>query len=194
MKHLILGSTSPRRKEIVNHFTLSFEQVAPLFDEKSVQFQGDPIQYVHQISKGKVDSLMTKYPEAIIMTADTVVYRNGKIYNKPENEDEAFCFLSELVGQWHSVFTSITLFCNQIVYQDCEETRVLFNPLTAKEIRLYHEKVHWADKAGGYAIEMGGGLIVRKIDGCYFNVLGLPINTFHSLLKKVGIELWKYVK
>lgn len=194
MKRLILGSQSPRRKEILSYFSLPFEQFAPNFDEETLLFKGDPGEYVSSLSKGKAESLQMQYPEAIILTADTVVYREGKIYNKPKNEEEAFQALTELVGQWHSVFTGVTVNANNRSYQQWEETRVLFNPLTPDEIRHYHKKIHWADKAGGYAIQMGGGLIVRKIDGCYYNVMGLPINTVRALLQKVGIELWEYVK
>lgn len=194
MIRLILGSQSPRRKEILEYFSLPFEQASPKFDERSVYFEGDPIAYVLNLSKGKAESLHQHFPKAAILTADTVVYFEGKVYNKPENEEEAFRYLSELAGRWHSVFTGMTLQYDEQIYPYYEETRVAFNPMTAKEIRLYHSKIHWADKAAGYAIQMGGGLIVRKIDGCYYNVMGLPINGVHILLKKIGIELWQYVK
>lgn len=194
MLKLILGSQSPRRKEILSYFALPFEQAKPQFDEESVPFNGDPRDYVCAISGGKSAELLQKFPDAIIITADTTVYREGKIYGKPVNAEEAFQYLSELVGQWHSVFTGVTVRRGNTVYHDAEETRVLFNPLTPEEIRHYHTKLHWSDKAGGYAIQMAGGLIVRKIDGCYYNVMGLPINTLRTLLQKFGIELWEYLK
>lgn len=191
---LILGSQSPRRKEILGYFTLPFEQATPPFDENSVPYNNDPVQYVCSIAKGKADSLSHLYPKAAIITADTTVWRSGKIYGKPASSEEALQFLSELVGQWHSVFTGVSIRYGNIHYTESEETRVLFNPLTPEQIRHYHTKLHWSDKAGGYAIQMAGGLIVRKIDGCFYNVMGLPINTLHSLLNKIGIELWEYLK
>jgi septum formation protein len=194
MKRLILGSQSPRRKEILSYFDLPFDQISPNVDEDKILFKGDPGEYVNTLSKMKAEVLQLQYPDAIILTADTVVYRNGKIYNKPKDEQEAFQALSELVGQWHSVFTGVTVSTQDNQYHQWEEARVLFNPLTPEEIRHYHKRIHWADKAGGYAIQMGGGLIVRRIEGCYYNVMGLPINTVRTLLQKVGIELWDYVK
>lgn len=193
MKRLILGSQSARRKEILGYFNLPFKQVASAFDEDSIVFKNNPAEYVTLIAKKKAESLQKSFPDAIILSADTTVFREGKIYNKPKDEEEAFRYLSELVGQWHSVFTGVTVSTKDEQYSQYEETRVLFNPLNSEEIRHYHKKIHWADKAGGYAIQMAGGLIVRKIDGCYYNVMGLPINTVRTLLKKAGIELWDYV-
>ena len=80
------------------------------------------------------------------------------------------------------------------IWSAFEETRVLFNPMTPEEIRHYHKKLHWSDKAGGYAIQMAGGLAVKKIDGCYYNVMGLPINSVRQLLLQVKIDLWDYLK
>ncbi len=194
MKKLILGSQSPRRKEILSFFELPFEQISSDFDELSIPFLGDPKKYVTQLSSSKGNNLLQKNPEAIILTADTVVYHDGVVYNKPVDEEEAFRFLSTLVGKWHSIFTGVSLTTSSNQFNEWEETKVLFNALTEDEIRHYHRKIHWADKAGGYAIQMGGGLIVRKIEGCFYNAMGLPINTVRSLLKNVGIELWDFVK
>jgi septum formation protein len=191
---LILGSQSPRRKEILSHFSLPFEQATSSFNEEAVPFKGDPIKHVYELSKGKADSLRHRFHKALILTADTIVYREGKIYGKPKDEQEAFQTLLELSGRWHCVFTGLTLREENREYQQFEETRVLFNPLTHQQIRQYQAKLHWADKAGGYAIQMPGGLIVQKIEGCYYNVMGLPINRVRELLLKVGIELWNYLK
>ena len=194
MSRLILGSQSPRRKEILGYFTLPFEQVSPDFDESLVPFEGDPVHYVTQLSLAKAHSIERKFPEAMVLTADTVVYRDGKIYGKPKDEQEAFKYLLELSGEWHSVYTGVALTYQNHAHHLYEETRVLFNPLSIGEIRHYHTKLHWADKAGGYAIQMAGGLIVNKIDGCYYNVMGLPINSVRKLLLNAGIELWDYLK
>lgn len=194
MAHIILGSQSPRRKEILNFFNFPFKQATPDFDEETIFFRRDPIAYVCALAEGKARALQNFHPNDIILSADTVVYRSGKVYNKPKNEQEAFAMLSELVGKWHSVFTGVAVLKGETMRTGWEETRVLFNAMTEEEIRRYHQKIHWADKAGGYAIQMAGGLIVKKIDGCYYNAMGLPINTVHSLLKQAGIELWNYVQ
>lgn len=193
---IILGSQSPRRKEILDFFKIPFCQISPNFNEDSILYKRDPITYVNALAEGKAKALESQYPdpENIIISADTIVYRTGKVYNKPNDEQAAFQMLSELVGKWHSVFTGVAVLKDHQLYTGWEETRVLFNPMSSDEIRRYHSKIHWADKAGGYAIQMAGGLIVKKIDGCYYNVMGLPINTLHELLKQIGIEMWDYVQ
>lgn len=194
IKPIILGSKSPRRKEIMGYFTLPFEQKSSSFDEESVHFTGDPKIYVSELSKGKALSIKENHADNIILTADTIVYREGRLFGKPHDELDAFSSLSELVGHWHSVFTGVTVIQESKIYQGVEETKVLFNPLTEDEIRHYHKQIHWKDKAGGYAIQMAGGLLVKRIDGCYYNVMGLPINTVRKLLLEVGIELWYHLQ
>jgi septum formation protein len=194
MTRLILGSQSPRRKEILSYFSLPFEQISSAFDEESIVFQGDPIAYVLELSKGKAHSLLEKIPEGIILTADTVVWQNGNIYNKPKSPEEASEFLREFSGTWHSVFTGITLAFGARELQAYEETKVLFNPLTPNQIDQYIATHHWKDKAGGYAIQQAGGLFVERIEGCYYNVMGFPINSVRKLLAEIGIDLWAFLK
>lgn len=194
MTRLILGSQSPRRKEILSFFSFPFESAISQFDEEAVPFNGNPVDYVGEIAAGKAKALAPRFPDALILTADTTVYKNGKIYGKPTTSEEAFCALSDLVGEWHSVFTGVSLLSGDQFWSTFEETRVLFNPLTPEEIRHYHKKLHWSDKAGGYAIQMAGGLAIKKIEGCYYNAMGLPINSVRQLLLEVNIDLWDYLK
>ena len=194
MARLILGSKSAHRKEIMSYFSLPFEQVDSLFDEDSIPFKGDSGQYVCELALGKAHSLIPRFPDETLLTADTIVFRQGKIYGKPQDQQEAFQTLSELAGNWHSVLTGVALYHQGKEYQAYEETKVLFNALTESQIRHYHSKFHWADKAGGYDIRMAGGLAIKKIDGCYYNVVGLPINSVHKLLLNIGIQLWDYLK
>lgn len=190
---LILGSQSPRRKEILGYFSLPFQQASPPFDEESIPFENNPEEYVCLLSKGKADSLAPRFPNAAILTADTIVYRNKKIYGKPSSEEEAMRSFSALAGKWHTVYTGVTVRFGDKSYSQAEATRVQLNPLTPEQMRHYIAKMEWADKAGGYAIQMAGGIIVRRIEGCYYNVMGLPINTVEVLLKRIGIELWDYI-
>jgi septum formation protein len=191
---IVLGSQSPRRREILSYFDIPFKQVASNFDEDSIPFDGDPMAYANRLARAKAAILLPQFPHDLILTADTIVYRNGKIYGKPRNHQEAFSSLKELVGQWHSVFTGLTLCHNQREYQAIEETRVLFNLLTDHQIETYYKKIPYADKAGGYMIQESGGLIIKRIEGCYYNVLGLPINSLQQLFKPVGIDLWDHLK
>lgn len=190
---LILGSTSPRRREILSYFSLSFEQLSPNFDEEAVPFKGVPSSYVQILASGKALSLSKEYPEATILSADTIVFKEGKVYGKPKNEKEAFQFLYELQGSWHSVYSGVALWHADKLFKDFEETKVLFNSLTPLQIKQYMKALHWADKAGGYAIQLAGSLIARKIKGCYYNVIGLPINSVNKLFNRIGIDLWDYL-
>lgn len=191
---LILGSQSPRRKEILNYFSLSFEQISSSFDEDSIPYTNDPSNYALSLAQGKADELAALYPEAAVLTADTVVHKETKVYGKPNDPKQARQMLKELAGGWHSVFTGVVLTYQQQFFSGIEETRVLFNPLTDGQINQYLEALHWADKAGGYAIQLAGSLIVRRIEGCYYNVMGLPINVVATLLQKINISLWDHLK
>ncbi len=194
MKKIILGSQSPRRKEILNFFTLPFTQSASHFDEDSIPFEGDPVAYATALAKAKSAALHAIYPDDILLTADTVVFLHNKIYNKPRDKAEAAQFLRELGGHWHTVYTAIHLRYKEHAFSDSEATRLLFYRLSEEEIAMFHKHVYFLDKAGGYAIEGSGQLILDKMEGCYYNVLGLPINATRRLLKKVGIDLWDYMK
>ncbi len=191
---LILGSQSPRRKEILNFFNLSWEQVSPSFDEEAVPFQDPPQDYVKKLAQGKGDSLVSHFPSALILTADTIVYKEGKIYGKPKNEQEAFQHLKALIGGWHSVFTGVSVSFAGNTFQAVEESRVLFHSLTDEQIQAYHRSLPCEDKAGGYMAQGAGSLIIRRIEGCYYNVVGLPINALYLALKQAGIDLWNHLK
>ncbi len=194
MIQLVLGSQSPRRKEILSHYSLPFQQASSNFNEEAVPFSGDPKQYVLTLSKGKADSLAPTFPDAAILTADSVVYFNKKVYNKPLDKNDAIRILSELAGNWHSVYTGVTLRYGEAIYQQVEETRVEINPLSTSQINAYANTQHWTDKAGGYGVQTCGGLIIRQMVGCFYNAMGLPINTVHELLLKINIDLWNYLK
>jgi len=129
----------------------------------------------------------------VILTADTIVHCKGKIYNKPADEEEAFSFLKAFSGELVEVYTGVCVHKNKEVHVDCERTDLWFNHLSDKQIRAYLQFLEFTDLAGAFAIEGGGSLPIQKIDGCFYNVLGLPINTTKKLLLKVGIDLWEYL-
>jgi septum formation protein len=190
---LILGSQSPRRKEILNFFSLPFVQIPSGFDENKVLFKGDPALYAETLSLEKAKELHRRFPQDLIISADTVVFFEGELFNKPENNSQAFSMLKKLSGNWHQVFTAITVYSNEKVITQSEETRILFNSLSDEQILLYHSHHPCLDKAGGYAIQGPGGLIVRKIEGCYYNVMGLPVNLLREVLYHFGIDLWRHL-
>lgn len=190
---LVLGSQSPRRREILESFTLAFSQVPSEFDEESIPFSSDPRDYTTQLSRSKAALLSPRFPQEIILAADTVVFFEGRVFNKPRDEAEAFSMLKALSGHWHQVFTSITLRQADKETSGVEETRILFNSLSDEQIRLYLQREAFLDKAGAYAIQRAGSVLVRRLEGCYTNVVGLPINLLRELLYSFGIDLWHHL-
>jgi len=191
---LILGSQSPRRREILNFFSIPFQQVSPEFDEAQVIFQGDPAAFASEVARRKALCLAERFPKEVILTADTIVYRHKRLFMKPENLEQAHAMLRELSGKDHQVFTGVCVAFGSDSFSDVEETRVFFHELTEPQIHAYHNVFLPLDKAGGYAIQKGGSLIVKRIEGCYYNIMGLPIQTVRRLLLKAGIDLWDYLK
>lgn len=194
MEKIILGSASPKRAEILEYFAIPFKQVPSHFDERAICFKNNPTDYCRTIAECKANVLKDKFSEDVILTADSITYREGKIYNKPENAEEAFNFLTELSGKWHSVFTGICLQKGDLKYSATEETRLLFNELSPKQIKSYLQNVDYSNKCGATTIEGGAGLLLARLEGCYYNVLGLPINTFRKLLLKMDIDLWDFLR
>ncbi len=191
---IILGSQSPRRREILHFFSLPFQQVDPGFDETQVSFQGHPEEFVKEVSRRKALCLQEKFPQKVILTADTIVYKEGRLFMKPETLEEAAGMMAELSGSQHQVFTGVTVCHGREIFSDVEETIVQFHPLSHSQIETYHSHFYPLDKAGGYAIQKGGSIIVKRIEGCYYNIMGLPLQTTRRLLTKVGIDLWDYIK
>lgn len=191
---LILGSQSPRRREILNYFSLPFRQVSPDFDETQVAYQGNPASFASEVAKRKALCLSDRFPKEIILTADTVVHRQNRLFLKPESLEEAQAMLRELSGKEHQVYTGVCVARGNDIFLDAEESRVFFHELTEPQIRSYVDTFAPLDKAGGYAIQKGGSLIVKRIEGCYYNIMGLPIHTVRRLLLKAGVDLWDYLK
>jgi septum formation protein len=191
---LILGSQSPRRKEILSFFAIPFVQIPSTFDEESVVFQNNPTEYVQEVALKKAEELSCRFPDDLILTADTIVYFEDMVFNKPKDDSGAYAMLKKLSGNWHQVFTAVALFKQGEVFSGVEETKILFSPLTDEQIYLYHKHCSFLDKAGGYAVQQTGSICIARIEGCYYNVMGLPINTVKGLLSKAGIDLWKYLK
>lgn len=191
---MILGSQSPRRKEILNFFNLPFSQVPSEFDEDQIHFTGDPKSYALELAQKKGEMLLKQLPHELILTADTVVYMDGKIYNKPKDLNQAKEFLRQLSGKWHKVFTAVCITTDQRQLAQAECTSILFNALTEDQINEYVSHFNCCDKAGGYGIQGGGGIIVSKIEGCYYNVMGLPLNTLSDLLGSFNINLWNHLR
>jgi len=191
---LILGSTSPRRRQILSYFSIPFRCEKPEVDESATPFLGDPVAYVTTLALEKAHNLAPKFPTSIILTADTVVYAEGKILGKPAHKKEMTEMLNLLSGRRHSVFTALAVMSPGRVISEVEKTEVVCNKLSDAEIEKYIKGHILHDKAGAYAIQESGSLLVREIHGCYYNVMGLPINTLRQLLRQVGIDLMDWLQ
>lgn len=191
---LILGSKSKSRQKILSFFTLPYTQIGSDFQEDLVPFSGNPQEYVQILSQRKAEVLAKKFPSQPILTADTVVFFNYRLYHKPKDKVEAYRFFSEFSGNWHQVFTGVTVRQENNVYSGFEETKVLFQKLLPDQIQKYQNIYNPLDKSGGYSIDEAANLIISRIEGCHYNVLGLPLNLTCHLLKSVGIDLWDFLK
>lgn len=189
--HIILGTQSPRRKEIFEFFNIPFSVCSSSYDEEQIPYEGNPKEYVERLSKEKNKCLKKDFPLDVIITADTTVAFKGKVYNKPKDKKEAFSFLKELVGNTHEVYTGVCVSKENFYYTDSACTKVAFQKITDEQIEDYLNLVDPLDKAGSYAIQGPGSLMISRIEGCYYNVMGLPIYPLVTLLEKVGINLWK---
>ncbi|NNM43346.1 MAG: septum formation protein Maf [Chlamydiae bacterium] len=192
--HVILGSASPRRREILQYFSLPFEQIPSHYDEEQIPFLGDPIAYVKTLSEEKGKWLSQKHPNSVVLTADTVVYANQKVYNKPKDSAEAFQFLQEFSGNWNEIYTAVSVRKGNQFFTEVEVTRLLFHTLSKEQMQKYHSHFYFADKSGGFAVEKSGSILLQRIEGCFYNILGLPINAMRTVFLKVGIDLWDFLK
>ena len=185
--HLILASNSPRRKQLLASLGLSFEQqVLPDLDETyPAHLQaGDIAEY---IARAKAQAyLPTLQANDLVLTADTIVYNEGKVYGKPQNREEACAMLAELSGKTHHVYTGVCLSTTQWQRSFATDTKVSFATLSQDEIAYYVDTFQPYDKAGAYGIqEWIGYVAVENIEGSYFNVMGLPIQRIYQELKQL---------
>jgi septum formation protein len=183
MMNLVLASASPRRKELLAILGIPFEVIPSAIDE--TPFEGEtPETFVVRAAREKGVEVAARVSHSMILSADTVVTIDGEILGKPADEDDAIRMLRKLSGREHLVLTAVAL-VNQVrqeTLEGLERTRVWFQPLTGEQIRDYLRRENVFDKAGAYAIQGYAGVYIPKIDGNYFNVMGLPLPLVHELL------------
>ena len=189
---VILASKSPRRVEILEKIVKEFEEVQSNFDENTIDFKGDIEKYVKDLSRNKAIEVSKRLNEpSIVIAADTVVFQDGKVLEKPKNEEDAFSMLSSLSGNTHKVYSGICLIntYDDTVVTDCDCTEVRFSELNPRQIRNYINSGEPMDKAGAYGIQGLGGAFVEGIKGCYYNVMGLPLNKLYKALENYDITI-----
>lgn len=185
MENIILASSSPRRKEILEKYNLHPTIINSNIIEKS--YSGEkPSQIAMSLSFQKSYNVSMLYQEQIVIGADTIVVYENEILGKPKDKDDAFRILKLLNGKYHSVITGISIVQNStnIKIVDYETTKVKFRELSHNKLKDYINTNEPMDKAGAYGIQGYGALLVEKIDGCYLNVVGLPLVKLDFLLNK----------
>ncbi|MBQ8541508.1 MAG: septum formation inhibitor Maf [Clostridia bacterium] len=192
MKNFILASQSPRRQEILKDAGVA-HTVIPSDANEDISLSLPPEKYVMELAllKGAAVASGAKKND-IIISADTVVVSDGEIMGKPKDFEDAKAMLMKLSGKWHSVLTGYCVINgeNGSASVKYEETKVKFRNLSENEAVRYIRSGESMDKAGGYGIQGKGRLLVEKIDGDYFNVVGLPICALAKMLKEdFGIDI-----
>ncbi|ACF14388.1 maf protein [Chloroherpeton thalassium ATCC 35110] len=186
ISHIILASKSPRRRELLALLNIPFDVLTADTDEQTAL--KNPADIVAELAKRKADTIFQKYPaeteNELVLSADTIVVLGETILNKPASHDDAVRMLSLLQGQTHHVFTGFSLKKADKQITDFEVTEVTFSPMSAEEIQTYIEVAKPFDKAGAYGIQDDfGACFIEKINGCYYNVVGLPVSKLYKTLK-----------
>lgn len=184
---VILASASPRRRHLLEQIGLEFVVRPSGFPEESVDKTLSPEQYVQTLALGKARDIAQHTPEAgLVVGADTIVVLDGDILNKPIDAEEAKIMLARLGGNTHTVYTGIAMISTDrgVSKTAVQETSVTFRQLEPEEIEAYVATGSPMDKAGAYGIQDDfGAVFVEKIQGCYYNVVGLPLSLFYTMLK-----------
>ncbi|MUT64523.1 nucleoside triphosphate pyrophosphatase [Paenibacillus sp. NEAU-GSW1] len=195
IRRLVLASSSPRRKELVALLGLSLPvYILPSDADESVPEQWSPDRIVEELSVRKALATVSMLQDndeepSIIVGADTIVVLDGEALGKPKDRDEAYTMLSRLQGRSHEVYTGVACVARESgrTVVKHRKTLVFMKPLSEETIRRYIATGESDDKAGAYGIQGYGAAIVDRIDGCYFNVVGLPVSLLADMLHEFGI-------
>jgi septum formation protein len=188
MRNIILASASPRRKALLEQIGLKF-QVHPSNNNETVIEGAEPKTIAQNIALEKARTVATNYADAIIIAADTFAIMDDRIIGKPHTPNEAYNILAILNGKTHSVITGFCIIDSKTgkIIIDSVETRVTMQHMTCDEIKAYIASGEPMDKAGGYAIQGLGASIITRIEGDYYNVVGLPLHSIVQALKTFDI-------
>jgi len=188
MTQWVLASSSPRRQELLKLLLADFE-VVPSHVDESILGGEAPEALVARLACEKALAVQMRWPSARIVGADTVVVCEREILGKPASNEDAWSMLRKLSGRTHQVLTGVCLLHLHTTFVECSTTDVTFCGLTDLEIETYLRSGEPFDKAGAYAIQGLGGRFVVKIDGCYFNVVGLPVPRLYQMMKRLDLEV-----
>ena len=186
---MILASQSPRRRELLGQMGFSFT-VRPARGEELPHPELTPAQLVEVLSRQKAEEVAVQAgPDDVVIAADTVVAVDGAVLGKPRDPADAARMLSLLSGRAHTVYTGVTVRRGTFSLTAHEATQVRFRPLTQSEISAYIATGEPMDKAGAYGVQGKGALLVERLEGDFFNVMGLPVLRLSRMLAQFGIRL-----
>lgn len=179
---LILASGSPRRRELLRMITPDFTVITSDFDESAL-VAADPKQTAENLAFGKCMVVARQHPEDIVIGCDTVVDYQGQVFGKPADKEDARRMLKAFSGHDHFVHTGVCVWAGGESHTLSATTRVRFYPLSDAQIEAYISTGEPYDKAGGYGIQGAAALFCEEIEGCYYNIMGLPVSRLARMLQ-----------
>ena len=194
MEPIILASSSPRRQEILTKLGVPFRVIMPEIDE-TIPENMEPEVIAELFATKKVDAVMRTIPSGQIVPwifgADTIIVLNGKVYGKPENQEQAAEFLNEFSGREQTVISAMALFNGKLNYLSTRinKTKVRFSKMSAEEVEWYVNTGEWHGAAGGYRVQGMASCFIEHIEGSYSSIIGLPIFEFYDILKEQGYSI-----
>jgi septum formation protein len=180
---IILASASPRRFELLKMIGLEFK-MRPSHIQEIYRNHLSPVEYAMENARRKGMAIAEKNTKSLVISADTIVVLNGDVIEKPKDEAHAYAILKKLSGHTHQVITAFGLILKDLDRSvfDYAITEVTFRDLTLQEIKAYIDSGEPYDKAGGYGAQGPGAILIQKINGCFFNVVGFPLTKFFYTL------------
>jgi septum formation protein len=180
---ILLASASPRRAELLRNAAIPFTVEASHVPEERAP-EENPLDYALRLARDKAQFVFTRHPQRIVLGADTVVVVDQHLLEKPQDANDAARMLRLLSGRTHEVITCVSLMAKGFERTEAETTRVVFGSVSEEEIAAYVKSGEPMDKAGAYAIQGMASRWVSRIEGCYFNVVGLPVQRVYRLLQQ----------
>jgi septum formation protein len=183
-ENIVLASQSPRRSDILRGLDIDFEIVPPAETVEARVTTTDPFQRPVDSARMKAASVAELRPESMVIGADTVVILDNELLEKPVDDEQARSFLQRLGGRSHTVVTGVAIrhIARGVDLADSESTSVRFRIISPEVIERYVESGEGRDKAGSYAVQGLGACLVKAIDGCFYNVVGLPVSLLFDML------------
>lgn len=183
---IILASNSPRRKSLLELIDLPFKVItSSVYEDFNIDLK--PIDFAKHYANLKALDVAEKYPDSLVIGADTIVVLDDEIIGKPSDENDSKKMLRKLSDRTHTVITGVSLVWQEknIIDTFNEETKVTFQEITDKQIQFYIDNYNPFDKAGSYGIQDWFAVCVKNIDGCFYNVMGMPLSNFYDHFTKI---------